>query len=97
MLSLFAVNDGRSRVLAERQFALCSHFGVAKKGKCHVLVVVAGFGVGKYLCYLFVVFASQKEVNIAESGVGEHRQRFGRHFQYLVSFKFANRYAVLGK
>ncbi len=40
LLSLLSVNDCRSRVLAERQLALCSHFCVAQKAQSDVFVVV---------------------------------------------------------
>ena len=89
LLSLLSVDDGSTCVLAERQLALACHFGVAQESQSHILVVVACFGVVKYLGHLLVVRAAQQEVNVAEGSVCEHGQCFGAYLQYRLAFKLA--------
>ena len=97
LLSLLAVDDCRAGILAERQLSLASHLGVAQECQCHILVVVARFGVSQYFSHLLVVSAAQQKVDIPEGRVGKHRQRFRTYFEDRFALEFANRHAVFGQ
>ena len=94
LLSFLAMNDGGSGVLAERQLSFACHFGVAQEGECYVLVVRGSLRVAQYLSHLFVVRAAQHETHVVEGLLRHERQRLGLYFQYLVSFKLADRHMV---
>ena len=70
-LTLFTVDDGRTRILAEGQFTLSGRFSVAQEGKCDILIVVTGFRIVEDLGNGFVVGATQHEVGIMESLFGQ--------------------------
>ena len=97
VLALFAVNDGRARVLAQRQDALGGRFGVAQEGQGDVLVVFAGFGILEDLGDLFVVGAAQQEVGVVEALARQQRERFGLDLDDLVAFEFTFGDIVLGE
>ena len=81
MLSLLAVDDGRTGVLAERKDTLHGSLGVAQELQGDVLVVVGSLGIVKYLCYLLVVGAAKHELAVMERLLGDKCQGLGRDFQ----------------
>ena len=97
LLAFLTVDDGRTGILAEGKQTLGGHFGIAQEGQCHVLVVVAGFGVAQNLGHLLVVRAAQHERHVAEGRVGHGGQSFLLNLQDGFSFKLAYRHVVLGK
>ena len=97
LLSLFAVNDGSTRILAQWQFALGCNFGITQEGQCNILVVGAGFGVAQNLCHLFVVAATQQEAYIAEGSIGHAGKCFGSNLQDRLTLELANAHTLLGQ
>ena len=95
LLALFAVNDGRARVLAEREDALGGGFGVAEEHQGDVLVVGRGFRVGEDLGNLFVVFATEHEVHVVEGAVDQLGEAFGFDLEDLLAFEFTDADVVL--
>ncbi len=87
------MNDGGAGVLAERQFALRGHLGVAQEAQSHVFVVVGSLWIAQDLGNLLVVSRSQKEVHIPESGVRKHRQSLRSHLENRMTLKLAKRHA----
>ncbi len=81
MLSLFAVDDGRTGVLAEGEHSLDRRFRVAQELEGDVFVVVAGFGVGQDGGHLLVVGAAEHELAVVEGLLGDQRERLGGDFQ----------------
>ena len=66
-LSLLAVYDGSTGVLAERQDALAGSLGVAQELQSNVLVVLRSLRVRQNLCNLQVMFAAQHEFYVVKS------------------------------
>ena len=97
LLSFFAMNDGRSRVLAEGKLAFGRDFGVAQEGERDILVVGRGFRVGKNLGHLLVVRAAQEERNVAEGCVSHCGEAFGCYFQDGLTLELADRDVVFGQ
>ena len=96
VLALFAVNDGRTRILANRQNALSSDFGIAQHRKRHVLIVIRTFRIFENLCNAFIVRTAQHEVHIVESRIDEHGQSFGLNLQNRVALEITDTHIVLG-
>ena len=97
LLALLAVNDSRTRVLAEGELALGRHFRIAQEGQGHVLVVGRGFGVGQNLGHLLIVRAAQEEGNVAEGLVNHLGEALGFYFENRVAFKLAHTHVVLAE
>ena len=97
LLAFFSVDDGCSGVLAEGELSLACHFSVAEEGKCHILVVFAGFRITQNLCHLFVVATAQFEADVVEGLVHEQSETLSLNFQYGVSFEVADADIVLGQ
>ena len=97
LLAFFSVDDGCSGVLAEGELSLACHFSVAEEGKCHILVVFAGFRITQNLCHLFVVATTQFEADVVEGLVHEQSETLSLNFQYGVSFEVADADIVLGQ
>ena len=97
LLALLAVNDSRTRILAEGQLALGSHFCIAQEGQGHVLVVGRGFGVGENLGHLLIVRAAQEEGDVAEGLVDHLGEALGFDLENRVSFKLAHTHVVLAE
>ena len=91
------MNDSRTRVLTERQDATSSHLGIAQELQGNILVVLAGLGVAENLSHLQVMLATQHELHIVESLLGQERQGFFRNLHNLLSFKLGCTYAFLGE
>ena len=97
VLTLFAVDDGRTGVLAQRQDALGGGLGVAQERQSDILVVFAGFRILKNLGNLFVVCATQQEVGVVEALLGKHRQCFRLHLDDLMALEFTFGHIVFGE
>ena len=91
------MDDGRSGVLAEGELSLACHLCVAEEGKCHVLVVFAGFRVAQNLCHLFVVATAEFEAYVVEGLVHKQAEAFGFNLQYGVTFEIADTDIFLGQ
>ena len=83
------MDDGGTRVLAEGELSLAGHLGIAQEGECHVLVVVAGLGVGQDAGHLLVVLAAQQEVHVAEGLCGEHGECLWTYLEDGFTLKLA--------
>ena len=97
LLSLLAMDDSRTSVLAQRQLALHRSLGIAQEGESNILVVLARFGVVQDFSYLLVVSTAQHERHIAEACVGKLSESLGLYFQDWFAFKVAHAHVVLGK
>ena len=91
------MDDGRARVLAERQDALRSRFGVAEELQGYVFVVFRSLRVFENLGHLEVVFAAEHKLHVVESLLGHHRERFLAHLQNGFAFKFGSADAFFRK
>ena len=96
-LTLLAVDNGGTGILAQRQLTFASHFRITQEGQRHILVIGTCLGVTQYLCYLLVMRATQHKTYVMESLLCHQRQRLRSHLQNLVSFKLADRNMVLGQ
>ena len=88
------MNNGGAGVLAERQNALGSRFGVAQELQGDVLVVLAGLRVVQDGCHLEVVLAAQHEFYIVEGLLGEQGECLRRYLHNFLAFKFGSRYTL---
>ena len=95
VLSLLAMDDGRSCILAERQYSLASHLGVAQELQSHILVVLGCFRVGQNLGHLLIVLAAQHELHVMECLLAEQGKCLGGDFHYLLALEFANAHSFL--
>ena len=95
LLSLLAMDDGRSCILAERQYSLASHLGVAQELQSHILVVLGCFRVGQNLGHLLIVLAAQHELHVMECLLAEQGKCLGGDFHYLLALEFANAHSLL--
>ena len=89
-LTLFAVNDGGTGVLAVGELSLGGHFSVTKERERNELVVLACFRILQNLRKLQVVRAAQMEGHIAESGVDHLGETFGLDFQDRMTFEITD-------
>ena len=96
-LSLLAVDDGSTGVLAERQDTLAGCLGVAKELQSNVLVVLRSLRVRQNLSNLQVVFAAQHEFYVVESLLCEQCQSLLRNFQDCLAFKLTGAHAFLAE
>ena len=96
LLSLLAVDDGRTRVLAERQNAFGCRLCIAQELQGHVLVVLRGLGIFQDGGHLLIVLAAQHELTIVEGLLSQESQGFGRDLENFFSFKFTYADAFLG-
>ena len=94
-LTLLAVDNCRTRVLAEREDAFACCLRVAQELQCHILVVLRRFRVGKNLCHLLVVLTAQHKLHIVESLLCKLRKCFFCNFKNSLALKFSSRYTFL--
>ena len=71
------MDDGRSRILAEREDTLDGSLGVPKELQGDVFVVLGGFGVLEDLSHLLVVRAAEHEFAVMEGLLGHQREGLG--------------------
>ena len=74
LLALLTVNDSRTRVLAEGEYALGSRLSVAQELQSHILVILRCFRVAKNLRHLQVVLTAQHELHIVECLLSQQRE-----------------------
>ena len=89
------MDDGRTRILTERQDAACSHLGVAQELQGHVLIVLRCLGVGQDLGHLQVMLTAEHELHIVESLLCQQRQRLFRDLDNLLALKLCGRHTFL--
>ena len=95
LLTLLTMDDSRTCVLTERQDTLASHLGIAQELQGYIFIILRGLRVGQYLSHLLIMFATQHELHIVESLLGQECQGLLRDLHDLLSFKFGGCYAVL--
>ncbi len=95
LLALFAVDDSRTRVLAERKNALGSCLSIAQELKSHILVVLRSLRVAQNLSHLQVMLTAQHELHVVESLLSQQRQSLWRDLHDFLSFEFADRDTLL--
>ena len=93
LLALLTVDDGRTRILAERQDTLGSHLCIAQELECHILIVLRSLGVFQNLGHLLVVLAAQHELHIVEGLLGQQRQRLLGHLDDFLAVKLGRCHA----
>ncbi len=96
-LTLFTVDDGRTRVLAEGQHTLDGRLGIAQQRQGHILVVVGSLGVVEDSGHLLVVLAAKAELHIVESLLSQQRQGFLAHLENFLAFELTCAYTLFGK
>ena len=94
LLTLFAVDNRRARVLTERQDAFRSHLGIAQELQRHVFVVFRRFGVAQNSGHLQVVFTAQHKLHIVERLLSQQRQCLARHLHDFLALELGSRYAL---
>ena len=96
LLAFLSVDNSRASVLAEREFTLAGHFGVAQHRQGDIFVVLGSLGIVEDFRHLGVVCRAEHEGDVVEGGIRHHGERLGRHFQHRFSFEIADRDPSLG-
>ncbi len=97
LLAFFAMDNGSSGVLAERELALCSHLCVAKESQRNIFVVLARLWIRKDFCNLSVMLRTQHKRHVTECGICHSGQTFLLNLKHRLAFKFPDRHMVLSQ
>ena len=85
ILSLVAVDNGCTGILAERELTLGGHLGVAQHGKRYELVVFTGLGIVEDFGHHLVVLPAEHESIVVCSLSGEHGEGLRIYDEHLVA------------
>ena len=96
-LTLLAVDDSGTSVLAEWEDALYGSLGVAKELESHVLVVLRSLWVFQNLCHLEVVLTTEHELHVVKTLLREQGQGLLGNLEDSLTLKLSRAYAFLGK
>ena len=91
------MDDGRARVLAERQHALDGRLGIAQELQGHVFVVLRGILVFQNGGHLLVVGAAQHELAVVEGLLGQQREGFLGDLEYLLALELGRTDALFAQ
>ena len=87
LLTLLAMDDSGTSILAEWQYSLSSSLGIAEELESYILVVFAYLRVGEDSCNLLVVSTTEHKLAIVESLLSKQGQSLFADFQNLMTFE----------
>ncbi len=88
LLAFLAVDDSGTCILAEREFALCSHFRIAEEGQGDIFVIGSRLRIRKDLRNLLVVATAEKEADIPERCVSHEGEGLRCNLENLLALEF---------
>ena len=97
VLPLVADTDGRTRILAGRQFALGSHALVEQHRIGHETVVVRGFGILQDMTQFFQMRRTQIERHVTVRCLRQQFQPFGVDLQNLAAVALHDLHIIFGQ
>ena len=94
LLTLLTMDDGGTRILAERQDTLGSGLCITQELQGDILVVLRGLRIGQDLSYLLIMLSAQHELHIVEGLLGQEGQGLLRNLYDLLTFKLGGCHAI---